>query len=242
MVSRRRFLETGALAATVAGVVRPTTAAPSDRVRVGFIGIGNRGDQLLDAFARQPDVEVAALCDVYEPYLRRDAAAVHPRFKAMGRIPRMRTSVAASVPRERDFRRLLERKDVDAVVVATPDHWHALQAIAAMDAGKDLYVEKPLSIALAEGRRMVEAQRRTGRVAQVGLNRRGSPVYQELAPFVRDGLIGKITLARAYRVDNMAPKGIGREKPEGPPPGLDWDLWLGPRAARPTRASPSSPT
>lgn len=233
MVTRRSFLETGVLAATAAGLSRRGAAAPSDRVRVGFIGVGNRGDQLLDAFAAQPDVEIAALCDVYEPYLHRDAAAIHPRYKAMGRIPRMRTAVAASVPRERDFRRVLDRKDVDAVVIATPDHWHAVQAILAMDAGKDVYVEKPLTITLVEGRRMVEAQKRTGRVVGVGLNRRASPVYREIAPLVRDGLIGKVTLARAYRVDNMAPNGIGRMRPEDPPPGLDWDLWLGPRAARP---------
>ncbi|HEX9190337.1 MAG TPA: Gfo/Idh/MocA family oxidoreductase [Vicinamibacteria bacterium] len=233
MATRRRFLRNSALAVTAAGLARRAVAAPSDRVRVGFVGVGNRGDQLLDAFAKQPDVEVAALCDVYEPYLRRDPAAIHPRFKAMGRIPRMRTAGFASVPCEKDFRRLLDRKDVDAVVIATPDHWHAVQTIQALAAGKDVYVEKPLTITLVEGRKMVEAQRRTGRVVQVGLNRRGSPVYQELQPLVRDGLIGKVTLARAYRVDNMAPSGIGREQPEDPPPGFDWDLWLGPRAARP---------
>ena len=233
MTSRRTFLETSVLAATAAGLARRARAAPSDRVRVGFIGVGNRGDQLLDAFAAQPDVEIAALCDVYEPYLQRDAAAIHPRYKAMGRVPRMKTAVAASVPRERDFRRLLDRRDVDAVCIATPDHWHAVQAILAMDSGKDVYVEKPLTITLVEGRRMVEAQKRTGRVVEVGLHRRASASYRKLAGLVRDGLIGKVTLARAYRVDNMAPKGIGRMGPEDPPPGFDWDLWLGPRAARP---------
>ena len=101
MASRRKFLEAGALAATAAGLAgraaaaasAPARVAPSDRVRVGFIGVGNRGDQLLDAFALQPDVEIAALCDVYEPYLARDAAAIDPRYKAMGRVPRMRTAV-----------------------------------------------------------------------------------------------------------------------------------------------------
>jgi len=231
MISRRRFIETGALAA--AGLGTRALAAPSDRVRVGFIGVGNRGDQLLDAFAAQPDVEIAALCDVYEPYLQRDASAIHPRYKAMGRIPRMRTSVPSPVPRVRDFRRLLEQKDVDAVCIATPDHWHAVQAILAMQAGKDVYVEKPLTITLVEGRKMVEAQRASGRVVQVGLNRRGSPVYQQLLPLVRDGLIGQVTMARAYRIDNMHPNGIGRLKPENPPAGFDWDMWLGPRALRP---------
>jgi predicted dehydrogenase len=233
MISRRQFIETGVMAAAAAGLDRHASASPSDRVRVAFIGVGNRGDQLLDAFARQPDVEIAAICDIYEPYARRDPAAIHPRYKAMGRIPKMRTAVPASVPRVPDFRRVLERKDVDAVCIATPDHWHAVQAIAAMQAGKDVYVEKPLTVTVVEGRKMVDAQRRTGRVVQVGLNRRGNPVYQELLPLVRDGLIGKVTMARAYRVDNMHPKGIGRMKPEDPPPGFDWDMWLGPRASRP---------
>ena len=241
MVSRRRFLETGALVVSGAGLARPSSAqsrpaapvAPSDRVRVAFIGVGNRGDQLLDAFAAQADVEIAALCDVYEPYLRREPSAIHERYRAMGRVPRMKVPIAGSVPRERDFRRLLDRKDIGAICIATPDHWHAVQAIQAMDAGKDVYVEKPLTITLAEGRRMVEAQRRTGRVVQVGLNRRGAPVYQKLVPLVQGGLIGKVTMARAYRVSDMHPRGIGRLRPEEPPPGFDWDLWLGPRAFRP---------
>ena len=210
MISRRRFIETGVLAAAAAGLGGRAAAAPSDRIRVGFIGVGNRGDQLLDAFAKQPDVEIAALCDLYEPYAQRDAAGIHERYRAMGRVPRMRTAVPAAVPRARDFRRLLERKDVDAVCIATPDHWHAVQAIQAMQAGKDVYVEKPLTITLVEGRKIVDAQRRTGRVVQVGLNRRGSPIYQELLPLVREGLIGKVTMARAYRIDNMLPAGIGR--------------------------------
>jgi predicted dehydrogenase len=233
MIGRRRFIETGLLAAAAAGLSSRVAAAASNRVRVGFIGVGNRGDQLLDAFAKQPDVEIAALCDVYEPYLQRDPAAIHPRYKAMGRIPRMRAAVPPSVLRVRDFRRLLERKDVDAVCIATPDHWHAIQTIQALQAGKDVYVEKPLTITLVEGRKMVEAQQRSGCVVQVGLNRRGSPVYQQLLPLVRDGLIGRVTMARAYRIDNMHPNGIGRMKPEDPPPGFDWDLWLGPRASRP---------
>jgi len=128
---------------------------------------------------------------------------------------------------------VLARDDIDAVCIATPDHWHAVQTILAMDAGKDVYVEKPLTITLVEGRRMVEAQERTGRVVEVGLHRRASASYRKLAGLVRDGLIGKVTAARAYRVDNMAPRGIGRERPEDPPPGFDWDLWLGPRASRP---------
>ena len=233
MISRRRFIETGVLAAASASLGSRAIAAPSDRVRVGFIGVGNRGDQLLDGFAGQPDVEIAALCDVYDPYAQRDPASIHPRHKAMGRIPRMRTAVPEAVPRVRDFRRLLERTDIDAVCIATPDHWHAVQTIQALQAGKDVYVEKPLTITLVEGRKMVEAQRRTGRVVQVGLNRRGSPLYQELVPLVRNGLIGKVTMARAYRIDNMHPHGIGRMKAEDPPPGFDWDFWLGPRANRP---------
>jgi predicted dehydrogenase len=207
-------------------------------VRVGFIGVGNRGTQLLRGFLAQKDCQVVALCDVYEPYLMRDRNAVDPRiFKSIGDgfVPRMGENFEGPVERHSDFRRLLEQKDIDAVVVATPDHWHAIQTVTAFDAGKDVYVEKPLTATISEGRKMVQAQQRTNRVAQVGLHRRSSRLYAHLHDLVRDGHIGKVTVARAYRVSAMFPEGIGRMPDAAPPAGLDWDMWLGPRAARPFR-------
>jgi predicted dehydrogenase len=236
--SRRTFLQTSALAATGAALapaagVATKAAPPGDRIRMGFIGVGNRGSYLFDKFVGQPDVDLVAISDVYEPYATRKLSEVHPRWVASGRTPRHGAPLPSGVGVHNDFRDLLARKDIDAVCIATPDHWHAIQTIQALEAGKDVYVEKPLTITLHEGRRMVEAQTRTGRVVQVGLNRRGSPVYQKLVPLVRGGLIGDVTLARAYRISNMSPDGIGKLGPEDPPPGFDWDLWLGPRASRP---------
>ena len=204
----------------------------SDKIRMGFIGIGNRGSQLLGSFMSFPDVEVAALCDVYEPYLLRDRSKVHQRYLDLGMVPRMGEGLDSRVTRYADFRKLLEQEDIDAVCIATPDHWHAIMAIRAMEAGKDVYVEKPLTITIKEGRELVKAQERTGRVCAVGLNRRGSSIYQQVAREVQGGLIGKVTSARAYRISDMYPDGIGRLEPEPPPAGLDWDMWLGPRAWR----------
>ncbi len=137
------------------------------------------------------------------------------------------------VERYSDFRKLLENKDIDAVVIATPDHWHALQMIGAVKAGKDVYVEKPLTITLKEGRAMVNAQAETKRVVAVGLNRRGAPVYQKLAKEIPAGKIGKVSVGSAFRINNMYPDGIGKMKLEEPPKNFNWDMWLGPRAYRP---------
>ena len=145
------------------------------------------------------------------------------------RIPKMGEDLGRDVARFSDFRRLLDQKDIDAVVIATPDHWHAIQAIAAMEAGKDVYVEKPLSMTIHEGRRMVEAAQRTGRVVQVGLHRRSSKLYGNVHRLVQAGKIGKVTVARAFRVSNMYPEGIGRADTTRPIAGLNWDMWLGPR-------------
>jgi len=238
--SRRRFLKQSAAGAALGAkaVGAPSIAAAlgaNDRIRVGFIGVGNRGSQLLSAFMGNRDVEVAAFCDVYEPYLMRDYSSVDKRFidEAGGRIPQMKETFRNKVERYKDFRKLIDNRDIDAVCIATPDHWHALMMIAAVEAGKDVYVEKPLSIVLEEGRKMVEAARRTNRVVQVGLQRRGSKIYRELAPKMRGGDIGAVTVARAYRISDMYPDGIGRRSAEEPPENFDWDMWLGPRAYRP---------
>ena len=236
---RRKFIKQASAAA--AGISIPTSiSAPliknvlgaNDQIRVGFIGVGNRGTQLLDLFMKNDDVKVAALCDVYQPYVMRDASKVNRRYVESGKVPKMKP-LDSSIKRYKDFRKLLEQKDIDAVCIATPDHWHAIQTIAAIDAGKDVYVEKPLTITLQEGRTMVNAQKNSDRVVAVGLNRRGSSIYQELAKKVSEGLVGKVTTAQAYRISNMFPQGIGRLKPEDPPKNFDWDMWLGPRAYRP---------
>ncbi len=127
------------------------------KVRVGFIGVGNRGTQMLETFMRMPDCEVAALCDVYEPYITRDRSKVDPRYiKDMpGQIPRMGELFPDKVERYTDYRKLLENKSIDAVCIATPDHWHALQTIHSIQAGKDVYIEKPFSKTIREGRAMV---------------------------------------------------------------------------------------
>jgi predicted dehydrogenase len=183
----------------------------------------------------QPDCEVAALCDIYEPYLLRDFSKVDKRYTEgilgkEGRIPKMGEKFNNTVVRYNDYRKLLEDKTIDAVCIATPDHWHALQTIDALNAGKDVYVEKPLTQTIHEGRSMVNAQTRNKRVVSVGLNRRGNTLYQKLAKEMQSGKIGKITVGRAAHINNMFPDGIGKMKGETPPAGLNWDMWLGPRA------------
>ena len=216
-ITRRAFTKTTA-AVTLGLTAAQTSRAlgANDRVRLGFIGVANRGGQLMTAFMEHADMEIVALCDVHKPTLD----------KANGRVEGKAAAYA-------DFRKLIERKDVDAVVIATPDHWHAVQTVDACDAGKDVYVEKPLSITVFEGRRMVEAARRNRRVVQVGTHRRSSELYAGLAKLTTAGKVGKITVSRAYRLSNMYPKGIGRAKPAAPPAELDWDTWLGPRPERP---------
>jgi predicted dehydrogenase len=207
----------------------------NDKIRVGFIGIGNRGTQVMDLFRAEPDCEVAALCDIYQPYLDRDYSRVNPRYiKIMGdKVPKMGENFPASVAKYSDYRKLLENKTIDAVMIATQDHWHAIQTIDAIKAGKHVYVEKPVAKTIKEGRAMIEAAKKTKLVISVGLSRRGSTTYQKLAKEIPSGKLGKITYASGSYVSNMFPDGIGKMKPEDPPKDFNWDMWLGPKPFRP---------
>lgn len=216
--TRRTFAKTAtsATAVALAASTYSRVLGANDRVRTGFIGVGNRGDQLLGAFLTHKDHEAIAFCDVYEPYL-----------------PAANKKAGGNARTFKEYRKLLEVPEIDAVVIATPDHWHALQFIDACRAGKHVYCEKPLSLTIGEGRKMVRAAVETKRVTQVGLHRRSSPFVAEVAKLIRSGAIGKVTVCKAYHYRNETPMGIGNPKDTDPPAGLDYDLWLGPAAKKP---------
>ena len=214
-VSRRKFnrklLKTGAALSIASITPVSRILGANDRVRLGVIGTANRGCQVMDSFMAHSDCEIVALCDV------------HGKSMAEGR-----KTVGKKVTEYHDFRKLLEQKNMDAVIIATPDHWHALQFIASADAGKDIYIEKPMAHTIYEGRKMVESARKNNTVTQVGSQRRSVPHYIQVAQLIRSGAIGKISTIRFNRISNMYPDGIGNPPDSDPPPELDWDMWLGP--------------
>jgi predicted dehydrogenase len=186
----------------------------NERVGVGIIGFGLIGRIHTRSFREQPDVNLVGVAETYQP-----------RLEAAAQL------VGGNVATYRDFRRLLERKDVDAVVVATPDHWHALMTMLACAAGKDVYVEKPLTLFVREGRWMVDVARRHRRVVQVGTQNRSGPNFQRARDFIRQGRLGEIVSVQISFLRNLMP-GFGNPPDQDPPPELDWDLWLGPAPAR----------
>jgi predicted dehydrogenase len=207
--SRRVFLG----AVTAASYKRLLGA--NDRIQVGFIGYGLIGRQHVHDFKNQKDADLAAMCEVCQPRLEEGLAACGPGAKPY-----------------QDFRKLLDDKDIQAIVVCTPDHWHALLTIMACAAGKDVYVEKPLTVFVKEGRWMTEAARRYQRIVQVGTQQRSGPHYQKARELVQAGYFGKVLSARMGSYRNVMP-GFGNP-PDGPPPrDLDYDMWLGPAPKRP---------
>ncbi len=181
-----------------------------ERVLMGLIGCGNRG-RYLARLMSEAGAEFAAFADVYLP-----------------NAERARREIAASGAVFQDFRRLLDLKEVDAVVVATPDHWHAIPTVLACEAGKDVYVEKPLAHNVREGRAMVEAARRCKRIVAAGTQHRSAPHLVEAARIIQGGELGEVRFVRVWNYTNMYPEGIGREPDSAPPEGLDWDMYLGP--------------
>jgi len=215
-MSRRGFVKSSLAAAVAAQAAGSRIYGTNERIRLGFIGAANRGGQLIAATRPHEDAEIVAVCDVYRP----------AREQWLDKLP-------GKIDLYNDYREMLDRDDIDAVVIATPDHWHALQTVDACEAGKDVYIEKPLSMTIHEGRCMIEAARRNQRVVQVGLQRRSGALFRQMAAFVQGGGLGKVTVAHCHRLNNMTPAGMGKARPSDPPDGLDWDLWLGPRALRP---------
>jgi predicted dehydrogenase len=217
--NRRSFLKhTAAASVGVAAWARTggiNAAGANERLTVGIIGCGGRGAGLAEEFAGLANV--AYVCDPDESRRRRAQEKV-----------RAKHAVA-------DLRRILDDKSVDAVVIATPEHWHAPAAILACDAGKHVYVEKPCSHNVREGRLLVEAARRTKRVVQHGTQSRSNPFIAGAIQMLREGVIGDVLVAKAWDVQRRA--NIGRDKPSDPPPGVDYDLWVGPAEFVPYQAN-----
>jgi len=218
--SRRKWIRDAAtlLAAPSAASILPASvraaaAGANGDVRLAFVGAQRRGDQLIDEFRKLPGVRVVAICDVDTQMFDRQLR----KFDGKGRKPR--TCV--------DFRRLLDAADVDALVVATPDHWHALMTVRACQAGKDVYVEKPVSHNLFEGRRMVEAARKYDRIVQAGTQNRSDVGLAAAREFLRQGKLGRIRLARGF--DFPRRESIGKvDGPQPIPASVDYNLFMGP--------------
>ena len=221
-MNRRKFVVS---AATVAGAPALHTGkggplGANDRVICGFVGTGGMGRSNMRDFLRSGQVRAAAVCDVWD----------HNRDLTLQMTADQEGGPADGY---KDFRQVLDLKEVDVVVVSTPDHWHALPTVMACDAGKDVYVEKPLSLTIYEGRKMVEAARRNGRIVQMGTQQRSGAHFQEAVKLVREGAIGKVSRVNTWNYGNESPAGMGRPRDTEPPPGLDWDLWLGPAPEAP---------
>lgn len=211
--SRRNFVTAVAAAGAPAVQTALAQRSPNSEIRLGVVGFRGRGRDHYREFARIPGVKVAFLCDVDE---RLFPGAIQEVEQLGGNRPE--TFV--------DVRKLLERKDLDAISIATPDHWHALQTIWACQAGKDVYVEKPVCHNLKEGRKMVEAARKYGRMVQTGLNRRSEVRNQVAVKFIREASFGKVYRAKAIVYRGRV--SVGRVQESSVPQGVNWDLYLGP--------------
>jgi len=217
---RRTFLMQAALGTAALAAGGTVRGEANDRVVLGLIGPGGMGMNHLKMLARRKDVEIAYVCD---PDQNRLAAAAKEAESASGKAPRA----------VKDMRQVFDDRKVDAVLIATPDHWHAPASILALDAGKHVYVEKPCSHNIREGRLMVEAAQRAGKLCQVGTQSRSTAVVREAMDRIRGGEIGEVLVAKAWNSQRRG--SIGKKTPADPPAHLDFDLWCGPAPLVPYR-------
>jgi predicted dehydrogenase len=221
VVNRRAFVRVSSQTATLAafGLARHTRAqSPANKVVLALIGAGGRGSGLAANLLQVPNVEFKSVCDPNRPRAESAAQA----------LARNQSRPPAPV---QDLRRVFDDKDIHAVVIATPEHWHGLGTVWACQAGKDVYVEKNTSLRLVEGRRMIEAARKYQRIVQVGFQNRSAPYAVSARDYLRSGKLGKVVLVKVY---NLLDGGPWKPQPDAPSPtGLDWDLWLGPAPETP---------
>lgn len=221
--NRREFLaQTAAAGVAVPTLIsRAALAAPgkpgaNDKIRLGLIGAGAMGNANLANCAKYDDVDVAAVCDVWKDHLDRTLQKYDNKPKAYA-----------------DYRELLADNDIDAVIIATPHQWHCRQAVDACEAGKDIYLQKPLTLHTAESRVVKNAVLKHKRICQLGTQIHSSKTYRRVVEWVRSGKLGPIAVARCFLVANHAPDGEGFPPDGDPPKGLDWDAWVGPGPMRP---------
>lgn len=226
-ISRRKFVAASAALAGAPLITSGLSArqAPSERLRLGFIGMGKMNSGHLGHFLGQKDTQVVAVCDVDTKRREHAQKTVENRYAEAKKSGNFKGCDAYV-----DFRELIARKDIDAVVIATPDHWHTIPAIEAIKAGKDVYCEKPLTLTIKEAKLLIDAVRKYDRVFQVGSQQRSGSEFRLACELVRSGKIGKLEAVYANIGGPSKPCDLPEEAME---PGLDWDRWLGPAPKRP---------
>jgi predicted dehydrogenase len=225
-LSRRKFVTktatVGAASAAVPYIVsakalgNQDNPGANDKIHVGLIGCGGMGRGNLRNCAAHPDVAVTAACDVQQ-----------------GRLDATVNAYKESAKPYRDYRELLAQKDVDAVIVATPPHWHTLQAVHACEAGKDIYVQKPMTLYLGESLALMNAVKKHKRISQIGTQIHAGENYRRIVEYIRSGNLGKISVVRTFNVMNQGPSGVGTDPGTPIPDGVDWEMWIGPGPMRP---------
>jgi len=225
MITRRSFIEKAASISLV-GLTTPSlnaaesatvkTVSPNSRIHLGIIGCGGMGRSNLSECVKYPDVVVTGACDVWKS--RRDAVA--QQFKDTCKT-------------YQDYREMLQRKDIDAVIIGTPPHWHTLTAIHACEAGKDIYLQKPMTLHLGESLAVRNAVKKFNRISQIGTQIHASDNYRRVVEYIRSGNLGSVGVMRTFNVMNQGPQGVGKSNVNTPPEGMDWDYWCGPAPLRP---------